>query len=211
MVVFYFDFISPYSYLASQLIRRDYSEIEFSYRPVVFGSILARLEKKGPGEIPSQRRHGLRDILMLADHYNIPLEGPPKHPFNSVYALRSVYAVRDEAQRAQLTQRYFSKAWAEGGDLEDLDVLKTCLAELNIEQDPLEVATHPDQRKALKANTKAALNEGVWGVPTFVKDTHLFFGHDRLPLLAAYLDGQLENHEERLEAMLLRPQPQRIQ
>ena len=99
VVRFYFDFISPYSYLASQLIAREpaYRAIEFAFRPAVFGTVLSRLGVKGQGEIPVRRRYGMQDVLLLASAYGLPIEGPPTHPFNAIYALRSVCAIADES------------------------------------------------------------------------------------------------------------------
>ncbi len=209
-VRFYFDFISPYSYLASQLVRRaPYDTIELDYVPVTFGSILGKLGTKGPGEIPHRRKHQLMDVLMLARHLELPLEGPPTHPFNSVYALRSVCAVEDPKLRADLTTAYFAAAWGAGEALDDLAVLRRILAEVGVEHDPEEVATTRDVRAALKANTKALLDLGGWGVPTFEVDGLLFWGQDRLDVLMAYLERGEAPVAER-DAMLDRPQPGRI-
>jgi 2-hydroxychromene-2-carboxylate isomerase len=213
---FYFDFISPYSYLATALIARraEFNSIELEMRPVVFGSVLSKLGAKGPGEIPARRKAGLADVLMLADLYGIPLAGPPVHPFNSIYALRSVCAVVDEHERRTLARAYFEKTWAEGESLEDLDVLRGVLAELGIAQDPEEAATSSDNRRMLKLYTEELLAFGGWGVPTFVvgegEDRKLFFGHDRLELLTAVLQGRARLDETKLAELLARPQPGRI-
>lgn len=209
---FYFDFISPYSYLATALLARrlDYAEVALEIRPVVFGSILGKLGTRGPGEIPARRRAGLADVLMLADFYGIPLAGPPVHPFNSIYALRSVCAVSDESLRRKLALSYFEKAWAEGRSLEDLDVLRGVLASLGIDQDPEEAASAGENRRLLKSYTEELLGLGGWGVPTFVAGGQLFFGHDRLDLLAACLRGKARLDEAKLTEMLARPQPGRI-
>lgn len=211
-ITFYFDFISPYSFLASQLLERTpaYQELDIEYRPVVFGTMLARLGAKGPGEIPSRRRIGLQDLILLCQDHGIPLEGPPTHPFNSIYAMRSVCGVEDHALRAKLTALYFRKTWCEGESLEDLDVLRSCLAELGIDQDPDEAASRRECRAELKANTKKALSQDVWGVPTFMVDDILFFGHDRLELLRRFVKGELEARPDQLATLLERPQPGRI-
>lgn len=211
-VRFFFDFLSPYSYLASQLIEREeaYRDLPLEYCPVIFGSMLSKLGTKGPGEIPSRRRIGLEDIILLCQMYGLELKGPPSHPFNTIYALRSVCDVEDQALRARLVPMYFRKAWAEGADLEDMDVLKGCLAELGIDQDPSDAASKRENRAALKANTKEVLAAGAWGVPTFLVDDLIFFGHDRLPALKAYLDGDVKKDEPLLADMLARPQPGRI-
>ncbi|MEE2901698.1 MAG: 2-hydroxychromene-2-carboxylate isomerase [Myxococcota bacterium] len=210
MTVFYFDFLSPYSYIASQLIQARYQELDLDYRPVVLGSILSKRGVAGPGEIPERRRIGLEDALLLAQHYGFNFEGPPTHPFNSIYALRSVCAVEDKSLRKALVHRYFSLAWEEGKSLEDLGHLRACLKELGIEHDPEEVATSRQYRSMLKSNTKEALGLGVWGVPSFTVDNLVFFGHDRLSLLQAYLSGKIQKQPEKLSELLNRPQPGRI-
>jgi 2-hydroxychromene-2-carboxylate isomerase len=211
-VRFYFDFISPYSYLATRVIlqRRELSAIDFDYRPVVFGSMLSKLGTMGPGEVPAKRRYGLEDVLMLAEKYGVPLEGPPAHPFNSIYALRSICALGDEKQRGRLTQRYFDAAWAEGRSLEDLSVLRACLKDVGIEQDPEEAASAPENRKALKTYTQELLDAGGFGVPSFIAKDRLFWGHDRLDLLRAFLEGDVALDGDKLERLLRRPQPGRI-
>src|SRR6185295_17602034 len=121
--------------------------------------------------------------LMLADLYGLPLEGPPAHPFNSIYALRSVCALSDERDRRRLARAYFAKTWGEGKSLEDLDVLRGCLRDLGLEQDPEEAASANENRRLLKQYTQELLDAGGWGVPTFLVGDRLFFGHDRLDLL----------------------------
>ena len=210
-VIFHFDFISPYSYLASQLIRRaPYAEMAFDCRPVVFGSILSRLGVKGPGEIPARRRIGLQDVLLLAQRYDIPLEGPPTHPFNSIYALRSVCAVDDPATRRQLTDRYFRAAWAQSQDLADPDVLTGLAREVGVDQDPTATASDRAVRQALKAQTQGLIDRGGWGVPTFIVDDVVLFGHERLAVVEALSAGRLSVDAAKLDALLARPQPGRV-
>lgn len=209
---FYFDFISPYSFLATQKIRTEakFQDLKLNCRPITFGTILAKLDAKGPGEIPSRRRIGLEDVNLLCQHYGYELSGPPTHPFNSVYALRSVCDVEDEDLRWKLTERYFRAAWSEGKSLEDMQVLKDCLAEFGIEQDPEEAATTRENRAMLKRYTKEALAADCWGVPSFVVDGLVFFGHDRLDLLHSYVTGKVEAQPAWVAKMLDRPQPGRI-
>lgn len=208
-VRFFFDFLSPYSYLASRRLRTaPYDQIPMSYCPVTFGSILSKLGVKGPGEIPNRRRHQLMDVLLVAKDADFPLEGPPTHPFNSVYALRSVVAAPEEAQ-ARLTHAYFDATWARGEALDDLDVLRRITKEAGVDHDPEDVATDRTHRATLKANTKDLLAMGGWGVPTFVVDDILFWGQDRLAHLASYL-AHRNSPLAKCEELLGRPQPGRI-
>ena len=210
-VVFHFDFISPYSYIASQLLRRPpYDEAPLECRPVVFGSMLSRLGVKGPGEIPARRRIGLQDVLLLASQYDIPLEGPPTHPFNSIYALRSVTAVEDLGVRRRLADRYFRAAWAESRDLADPATLAVLAQEVGVDHDPETVASDRAIRQQLKKHTQQLLDLGGWGVPSFLVGETLLFGHERLPIAFALRDGRLTPDSEKLAALLARPQPGRV-
>ncbi len=210
-VVFHFDFISPYSYLASQRLKAPaYTDLEVDCRPVVFGTMLSRLGVQGPGEIPARRRIGLQDVLLLAEHYAIPIEGPPTHPFNSIYALRSVCAVQDARLRLALTDRYFLAAWAEGRDLADPATVASLARDIGIEQDVEAIASNRDVRQRLKQNTRALLDAGGWGVPTFWVGDVALFGHERLDIAAALVRRQVEVDHGKLNRMLSRPQPGRV-
>lgn len=211
-VVFHFDFISPYSYLASQLIDRDprLREVGVTDVPVVLGTILSRRGVMGPGEIPARRRQQLEDVMLLCQHYDLPFEGPPTHPFNSIYALRSTASIEDLDTRRAFVRACFEAAWVEGKDLAEPAVVRDCGTRIGLALDPIERASDPALRKALKDNTARAYANGAWGVPTFIVDDLLFFGHDRLPLLTAYLEGKVEPDRNRIDRMLARPQPKRI-
>jgi 2-hydroxychromene-2-carboxylate isomerase len=156
-----------------------------------------------------QRRAGLVDILLLAAHYGIPLEGPPKHPFNSVPAARVTLAVA-AAQRRMVMDRFFRAAWAEGQDLENFEVLHRLLRECQVDLDPEACASDRGLRQALKARTRSFIEAGGFGVPTLRVRDRLFFGHDRMELAEAYALGRIELDDRRLQAMLARPQPPRL-
>lgn len=209
---FFFDYISPYSYIASELIARDPElAARLEYTPVVFGTILSHRGVKGPGEIPIERRVGLMDNLMLAEMHGIPFEAPLRHPFNPLYALRSTIAVADPEKRRLLTHAYFRLAWRDTHSLEDLEVLKKGLAEAGVEQDPEAAASDAGARKALKESTKAALERGVTGVPSIlVEGDVVFFGGDRLDMFRRYLKGEVRLDRPRLEKLLERQGATRV-
>ena len=210
---FYFDFLSPYSYLASaRLARRDPAgRAHLDYRPVPVGSLLARRGLIGPGEIEVKRSFVLDDCLLLAQRYGVPFEGPPRQPFPSVPALRSVLAVEDPEARQALTHRYFHAAWGEGRDLDDPEVLTACLGEVGIDQDPEAARRDRSVRDALKREVAEAHDLGVFGVPTFVTvDGVRFFGHDRLALCEDYGAGNLTLDRSRIARLMERPRGVRI-
>lgn len=207
MTTLFFDYISPYSFLACRLLER--SGQAWTPAPVVLGSILAHRGVQGPGEEDVRRHAGLVDLLLLAAHYDIPIEGPAKHPFNSIPALRTTLAA-PPSDRARVVSRFFAASWSEGQDLESTSTLQTLLDDLGVEADAEAATFDRAIRAQLKADTRAFIERGGFGVPTVAVDDLLFFGHDRLELARAYADGRVDLDPEKLAQMGGRPRPPRL-
>jgi 2-hydroxychromene-2-carboxylate isomerase len=209
----FFDYISPYSYLASRQITDDQFLRSWPVlaSPVVFGTILSHRNVRGPGEDAGQRAIALMDLLMLSERHGYRFNAPPRHPFNSLYALRSTFAVEDPRERLQLALTYFRLCWQDGLSLEDLDVLRQGLREVGIAQDPEAAASDGNNRNGVKALTKFAIDAGVKGVPSFLIDGDvIFFGQDRIDLLKTYLRGEVHLDRTRLAELLSRPGSDRV-
>jgi 2-hydroxychromene-2-carboxylate isomerase len=209
----FFDYVSPYSYLASKHIQNDdfLLSLPLLSSPIAFGTILSHRNLAGAGEDPRQRELGLMDVLMLSDRFGYALKAPPRHPFNPLYALRSTFAVRDPRKRLELTFTYFRLCWQDGLSLEDMAVLRQGLGEVGIEQDPEAAASDGNNRNGVKALTRFAIEVGVKGVPSFLIDDDLvFFGQDRIDLLKAYLRGDVQLDRQLLAELMSRPGADRV-
>src|SRR5580698_2917593 len=88
----YFDLISPYSYLHLKQFGRLPAGLEIEYVPVLFAGVLKHYGHKGPAEIPPKRIYTYRQLVWLAGQLGIPFKFPPAHPFNPIQALRLVLA-----------------------------------------------------------------------------------------------------------------------
>src|SRR5690348_9010873 len=88
----YFDLISPFSYLHLKQFGRLPAELEIQYIPVLFAGLLKHWEHKGPAEIPAKRIYTYHHVSWLAARLGIPFRFPPSHPFNPLPALRLVIA-----------------------------------------------------------------------------------------------------------------------
>jgi 2-hydroxychromene-2-carboxylate isomerase len=86
--VFYFDFLSPFSYFAWHKIKTTHPIENIELKPVVLAKLLNHVGQKGPGEIDSKREYLFRQCLRIAQKNNIPFLPPKTHPFNPLYALR---------------------------------------------------------------------------------------------------------------------------
>jgi 2-hydroxychromene-2-carboxylate isomerase len=207
VATFFFDYISPYSFLACRLLERG--DQAWTPAPVVLGSILAHRGVQGPGEEDARRHAGLVDLLLLAAHYGIPVEGPAKHPFNSIPALRTTLAA-PAPDRPRVVSRFFTASWSEGQDLESIATLQKLLDELGVEADAEAATFDRSIRAQLKADTRAFIERGGFGVPTVAVDELLFYGHDRLELARAYAEGRINLDPHKLAQMGGRPRPPRL-
>src|SRR5258708_20024841 len=84
----YFDFISPFSYLQIEAFDRLPPDMKLTLRPVLFAGLLNHWGHKGPAEIPEKRRFTYRFVQWLAEQQGVPMKFPPTHPFNPIKALR---------------------------------------------------------------------------------------------------------------------------
>lgn len=180
----YFDFISPFAYLASESLWRFPEGIELRPRPVLFAAMLNHWQTRGPAEIPPMRRFTFRHVCWLAETNNIDLKLPPAHPFNPLKLLRLCIAL---GGRTELVQRLFRFVWAEGYSPEDSRQWQRLVAELGV--DDVERRLGADQVKAeLRRNTEVAIADGVFGVPGFMLDGEVFWGYDSIDFLLACLN-----------------------
>ena len=194
-ITFYLDFLSPYTWLAFERLPQALQGLSYrvSYQPVLLGALLQHHGQRGPAEMPHKREWTYRQVLWLAHQQGTPLQMPAAHPFNPLPLLRLAFACAGEGAPDGLPNRYATgtilrHVWQGGADALDparLDALRALLAE---QLRPDEAA--PERAKQLlRANTELAAQRGVFGVPMFEVDGHLFWGLDSLPMLRAYLDG----------------------
>lgn len=186
---FYFDFLSPYSYLAWTWVRS--APYEFNFYPISMATVITSYETKGPAQIKPKREYLFREILRRTKLLNIPFTTPKTLPFNSLYALRlSLNSVALTDQKAIIDAIYLA-GWTKGMDIGNDDVLKEILKEQGLYSD--ELIARMEEKSArieLKANNAKALELGVFGVPTFVFDNELFWGHDSISHLELALNNE---------------------
>jgi len=173
---------------------------------VVYGALLDATGLVGPAEVASKRRYTFRDVVRTARLLGVPMAGPPAHPFRSLEALRTICLFQDEAERLSLAVALAHTCWGKGADLTQVEVLERVVADVGLEADSLEERiAAPAIKNSLRSSTQAALEAGVFGVPTFRRGRELFWGHDRLEHLAASLDGRLTTSTDQAASMEERP------
>ena len=193
----YFDFISPFSYLQFKTFHRLPGSLEVRLVPVLFAGLLNHWGQKGPAEIPAKRIEMYRYCHWIADRLGIPFRTPPSHPFNPLKALRLAIAVDANLPAVELI---FDYIWGEGNAIHTEEGLNSLASRMKIED--LEILISSNKVKnALRHNTERAVAAGIYGVPTFAIDGELFWGFDRTDMLLEYLNNP---------AMMQAPEMQRL-
>jgi 2-hydroxychromene-2-carboxylate isomerase len=183
-LTFWFDFISPFAYLAFERLPQALEGLsyEIEYRPVLFAGLLQQWGQKGPAEIEPKRAWSFRHVHWLAHEQGTLIDTPLKHPFNPLPLLRLALAAEPNRD---VVETVFRHVWQGGADASDVDRLQALTARLAPALDPQGDAV----KQALRDHTEAAVQRGLFGVPTIELDDRLFWGLDALPMVAAALRG----------------------
>jgi 2-hydroxychromene-2-carboxylate isomerase len=198
---FYFDFISPYAWLAFQALPQTLEGISHRvhYHPVLFGALLKQHGQLGPAEMPGKREWTYRQVMWLAKQQGTLLKMPASHPFNPLALLRlavatsatSATSANGEPNR-YVVESIFKHVWCEGLEATDPQRLATLQSHL-LSQAALNGAAKDPQsdevKRLLQQQTDSAIALGVFGVPSMWVDGQMFWGQDALPMLRAYLEG----------------------
>jgi 2-hydroxychromene-2-carboxylate isomerase len=182
----YFDVVSPFSYLALGEIEEMAKTMTIVYRPILFAGLLQHWRQLGPAEIAPKRIHTYRFCVWEAQRRGIAFRFPAAHPFNPLKPLRLITALKGEPQ---VVRAVMDHIWREGLDpLVEANWAATCAAVgLDVaEADALTDA--PETKAALRANTEEAIAAELFGVPTLRIGDESFWGLDALPMARAYLD-----------------------
>ncbi len=185
---FYFDFSSPYGYLASTeidaLAARHGRSV--TWRPFVLGAAFKLTGQRALTEQPLRGDYARRDFARSARLLGVPLKMPEPFPFFALAASRACYWVEVPSQAKALAKALYHTAFGEGRDITPVPVVAEIARGLGIEglEQGLE---QPATKAALRDATDQALARGVFGSPFFFVDGEPFWGHDRLGQLDRWL------------------------
>lgn len=199
-VEWYFDFISPFACLQWPRIRELAAQRHVQLRPILFAGLLDRHGHKGPAEIPAKRCFTYRQVWWRAQQYGRTLRFPPAHPFNPLAALRLAIAA---GSTPDAIDAIFDWIWRDGRAGDSAAALAEVGSTLGIDDVAAAIA-QPAVKATLKDNFDAAVEAGVFGVPTLAIAGQLFWGDDATEFALAALDDPalLDDPElQRLDAL----------
>lgn len=188
---FWYEFASPYAYMAAMRIERLAAEagIEVTWIPFVIGPIL-RLRPGNASPFqdapPAQKAYRQRDVERQCAREGIALRWPSDYPRNGMLAAR-IAQVAEPDWRPAFTRAVYCANFAEDRPIAEAEVMADILRQLG--RDPqavLAAATAPDNKARLAARVEEAISRGIFGAPSFVVGGELFWGNDRLEQAIAW-------------------------
>ena len=188
--IFYFDFQSPYAYLAAARIEDLIPDAE--WRPIAFPIMLDRL-----GRLESAMQRDTTPIVAEASERAAarglpPFKPPQDWPLQtwSLVPLRAALFAADRGRLPEFSRVAFRKLFAEGRSLGELDNVVEAAREVGLDENEVEQAIQrPEIKQRLKDHTDEAFDRGVTGIPTVAVGDELFWGDDHLEEAAAAANG----------------------
>jgi 2-hydroxychromene-2-carboxylate isomerase len=184
-VVFDFDVISPYAYLAFERLPVALEGVSHhvEYRPLLFAGLLKHWGNTAPVAVAPKKAWLFRQCAWIAEHDGVAFHPPTPHPFNPLALLRLLVAsapagMHPNRRAVELAMRH---VWArDGGDANDPAALKVVTDAIAPLRDP----ESPEVKAELQARTAQAAEAGVFGVPFFrLDDGQQFWGQDAMAML----------------------------
>lgn len=195
IIDFYFDFSSPYGYLASKRIQAiaDAHEHEVNWRPILLGAIFKVTGQAPLTEAPLKGDYAVMDFARSAREHKLVYNHPTVFPIGAVAACRAALWIRDGAQASnERTSNFihaiFDAYYAHGKDITNPEVIAELSTPLGIDSAELLTALQQQSVKdALRLEVENALAAGVFGSPVMIVNKEVFWGNDRLEQLDRWL------------------------
>ena len=184
-VVFDFDIVSPYAYLAFERLPSALEGLSHhvEYRPLLFAGLLKHWGNTAPVDVPPKKAWLFRQCAWIAERDGVAFRPPAPHPFNPLALLRLLVASVPAGQQPnrRVVELAMRHVWArDGGDPNDAAALRALADAIAPVRDP----ASPEVKAELQARTAQAAAAGVFGVPSFrLDDGQLFWGQDGLEML----------------------------
>ena len=194
-VEFYFDYGSPYSYLADTQIEAIAKRTGATLvrKPMLLGGVFKSTGNSSPAEQPLKSKWSAFDMPMWAKHYGVPFRPNPFFPVNTLALMRGATAAQIDGVFEAYHPAMFKAMWVDGRNLNDLKEVVAVLKAAGLDAQKIgNRIQDQDVKDRLKAVTDEAVSRGVFGAPTSFVGDMMFFGNDRLPFVELALKGDLK-------------------
>ena len=180
---FYFDFVSPYSFLAHKEISKieKKNSVKIRYKPILLGGLHNLHGIKAPAFIPAKAKHMIRDCKLIAEKNKIKFKFNSYFPIRSLNLMRGVLVAEEDNFKSHYIDSIFNAIWQDGLNMNDENIIQKILKNLNVNPKTflLRVAS-ASIKESLKKRTNEAYEKGIFGAPSFVSNNKIFWGQDRI-------------------------------
>ena len=180
---FYFDFISPYSFLAHKEIRKIENKegCKIRYIPILLGGLHNLHGIKAPAFIPAKAKHMIKDCKLIAEKNNIRFKFNSYFPIRSLNLMRGVLVAEEDNIKNYYIDSIFNTIWQDGLNMNDEVIIEKVLKNLSVNPKTFLLrSTSSIIKDSLKKKTSDAYQKGIFGAPTFVANNKIFWGQDRI-------------------------------
>ena len=180
---FYFDFISPYSFLAHKEIKKieNRMKIKIRYKPILLGGLHNLHGIKAPAFIPAKAKHMIKDCKLIAEKNNVKFKFNSYFPIKSLNLMRGVLVAEEDNIKNYYIDNIFNTIWQDGLNMNDEIIIQKILKNLNVNPKTFILrSTSSSIKDSLRKKTNEAYEKGVFGAPTFVSNNKIFWGQDRI-------------------------------
>ncbi len=192
-VEFFFDCSSPWTYLAFETVLGAFADhdVEIIWKPMLVGGLFNTVNpsvyhnREHP--VAAKETYAKKDLQDWARHVGITIGMPPVFPVNSVKAMRGCFVALEQGLLVPFARAVFQSYWGELADISQDAVLAPIVARVGLDHDAFftKIASQAYKDK-LRDTTEACAKRGGFGSPTmFLNGDDMYFGNDRIPLLAA--------------------------
>ena len=189
---FYFEFSSPYGYIASQLADDFEKRVgrPLRWRPFLLGPVFKITGQPPLVEIPMKGEYSRHDFLRSARMHKVPYKHPSKFPIGTVAAMRAFYWLddRDSMQARALARALYKGYFVDGIDISAPATVIEIARSAGIDATALATALEdPALKERAKKEVDNAIAANVFGSPFFIADREPFWGVDRMPMLEEWI------------------------
>jgi 2-hydroxychromene-2-carboxylate isomerase len=192
---FYFDYGSPYSYLADTQVEAIAKRAGATLvrKPMLLGGVFKATGNASPMTVEQKSKWSAFDLPMWAKHYGVPFQRNPFFPVNTLALMRGAAAAQIDGLFERYHPAVYKAMWVDGCNLNDIAEVAKVLAAAGLDAQKFgNRIQEQDVKDRLKVTTDEAVARGIFGAPTSFVGDMMFFGNDRLPFVEMALKGDLK-------------------
>ena len=188
IIDFYFDFVSPYTFISFKQIKtiKFRQDFKFKLKPILLGGLHDLHNITAPAFVPAKARFMIRDCKMLSDKYKISFKFNSYFPIKTVTLMRGVLIAEEDGIANEYIDKIFEALWVSGLNLNDQIIIDKVLKNLDVNPKTFALRlSNQNIKDELKKRTQEAYNKGIFGAPTFYVNNKVFWGQDRIDFALA--------------------------